>query len=91
MNKTLKPLVWLAVFTELGFLIGYNVRQPNLVVYQVDSAGAMMVGTVTNKEIIDGKYIVTVSAYGKFLVTEEQYQALHVGDEIPDYLKGRGN
>lgn len=91
MTKTIKRLFWLAVFTELGFLIGYNVRQPNLVVYQVDNAGAMLVGTVTNKEIIDGKYIVTISAYGKFLVTEQQYNSVNIGDDMPEFLKGRGS
>lgn len=61
------------------------------VVYQVDNAGAEMVGKITDKEIIEGKYTVTAGVYGKFLVTKEQYDALNVGDDIPDYLKGRGN
>lgn len=65
-----------------------KITQP--IVYQVDNAGAEMFGKITDKEIIDGRYTVTAHAYGKFLVTREQYESLHVGDEIPDYLKQRG-
>ncbi|WP_369350577.1 DUF1372 family protein [Streptococcus hillyeri] len=64
-------------------------RTPTIV-YQVDNAGAVMFGRITDKEIIDGRYTVTAGAYGKFLVTKEQYESLHVGDEIPEYLKQRG-
>ena len=61
------------------------------IVYQVDNAGSEMVGQITDKEIIEGRYTVTAGAYGKFLVTEEQYEAIKVGDEIPEYLKKRGS
>ena len=49
-----------------------------------------MHGRITGKEVIDGRYTVTAGAYGKFLVTKEQYDSLAVGDEIPDYLRGTG-
>lgn len=62
-------------------------EMPRPIVYQVDNAGGVMVGTITDKEIIDGRYTVTAGAYGKFLVTKEQYESLHVGDEMPEYLK----
>lgn len=62
-------------------------RKP-IVIYNVDNAGAAMVGEITNKQLIDGRYTVTAGAYGKFLVTREQYEAVKVGDEIPEYLKG---
>ncbi|WP_369351186.1 DUF1372 family protein [Streptococcus hillyeri] len=65
-----------------------KITQP--IVYQVDNAGAAMFGKITDKEIIDGRYTVTTGAYGKFLVTKEQYEAIKVGDPIPDYLKKRG-
>lgn len=62
-----------------------------VIIHQVDNAGGMMAGKITDKEIIDGRYTVTAGAYGKFLITEEQYNDISVGDEIPNYLKGRGN
>jgi hypothetical protein len=62
-----------------------------ITIHRADNAGAEMHGRITDKEVIDGRYTVTAGAYGKFLVTKEQYEALAVGDEIPDYLKGGGN
>lgn len=65
-------------------------KQP-IIIYKVDNAGAEMHGRITDKEIIEGRYTVTAGAYGKFLVTKEQYESLKVGDDIPKYLKQRGN
>lgn len=61
-----------------------------ITIHRADNAGAEMHGRITDKEIIDGRYTVTAGAYGKFLVTKEQYESLNVGDEIPDYLRGAG-
>lgn len=66
-------------------------NQPKTIIYKVDNAGGVMVGQITDKEIIEGRYTVTANVYGKFLVTKEQYEAIKVGDQIPDYLKERGN
>lgn len=62
-----------------------------ITIHRVDNAGGSMdvLGKITNKEVIDGRHTVTVGAYGKFLVTKEQYESLNIGDEIPDYLRGR--
>lgn len=63
-----------------------------ITIHRVDNAGGSMdvLGKITDKEVIEGKYTVTVGGYGKFLVTQEQYEAIKVGDPIPDYLKGVG-
>lgn len=63
-----------------------------ITIHRADNAGGSMdvLGKITDKEVIDGKYTVTAGAYGKFLVTEEQYEAIKVGDPIPDYLRGVG-
>lgn len=68
-----------------------QLKENRAIIYQVDNAGAAMFGKITDKETVDGRYTVTAGAYGKFLVTEEQYNEITVGDDIPDYLKGRGN
>ena len=64
-------------------------QRPKIVLHVVDNAGGEIVGKVTDKEIIEGRYTLTIGAYGKFLVTKEQYEAIKVGDPIPEYLKGR--
>ena len=61
------------------------------IIYQVDNAGGLMIGKVTDKAIVDGKYTLDCGVYGKFIVTKEQYEAVKVGDPIPEYLKKRGN
>lgn len=64
-------------------------RKP-IIIHQVDNVGGQLIGTVTAKERINGHYTVTIGAYGKFLVTKEQYNSINVGDDAPDYLKQRG-
>ncbi|MGV3029690.1 DUF1372 family protein [Streptococcus suis] len=63
-------------------------RDP-IIIYQVDNAGIEMFGKVTAKDVLDGHYYVEVKPYGKFLVTREQYEEIEIGQEMPEYLKGR--
>ncbi|HFR3814579.1 TPA: DUF1372 family protein [Streptococcus suis] len=60
-----------------------------IIIYQVDNAGTEMFGKVTAKDVVDGHYYVEVKPYGKFLVTKEQYYEIEIGQEMPEYLKGR--
>ncbi|MGT2682970.1 DUF1372 family protein [Streptococcus porci] len=93
MSKDYKLHLLILNIFILGFVIGYFAPhdEPRPIVYTVDNAGGLMTGKITDKEIIDGRYTVTVGAYGKFLVTKEQYESLKIGDPIPEYLKGRGS
>ncbi|HFZ9834261.1 TPA: DUF1372 family protein [Streptococcus agalactiae] len=99
MRYSLKERLFISLLGVLCCIVGLVIgnvallnkpKQP-IIIYQVDNAGGLMIGKVTDKEIIEGRYTVTVHAYGKFLVTKEQYEAIKVGDPIPDYLKKRGN
>ncbi|WP_105144535.1 DUF1372 family protein [Streptococcus suis] len=65
-------------------------RKP-VIIYQVDNAGTEMFGKVTAKDVLDGHYYVEVGPYGKFLVTREQYDEIEIGQDMPEYLKGRKN
>lgn len=80
------PLIVVYKFDELG----QKVRQP-IIIYQVDNDGTEMFGKVTDKAVVDGHYYVEISPYGKFLVTREQYDSINIGDEMPEWLKGRGS
>lgn len=86
-------LIFFIASCLVSFYAGAVLSKPKqtIIIYQVDNAGGVMVGQITDKEIIEGRYTVTAGAYGKFLVTEEQYNQLGIGDEIPNYLKKRGN
>ena len=101
MSDETKELIFSTTLCVICFVIGAvlgNVAPVNpqpkkqpIVIYTVDNAGGMMAGQIPDKEIIEGRYTITAGAYGKFLVTKEQYEAIKVGDQIPDYLKERGN
>lgn len=101
MSDETKELIFNTILYMMCFVVGAvfgNVAPVNpqlkkqpIIIHVVDNSGGMMAGQITDKEIIEGRYTVTAGAYGKFLVTKEQYESLKVGDEIPGYLKKRGN
>lgn len=60
-----------------------------IIVHKADNAVELH-GKVTGKSKIKNLYTLDCGAYGKFLVSKEQYEQVNVGDDIPSYLKGRG-
>lgn len=66
-------------------------RLETVTIHRVDNVGAEMHGKVTGKSKIKNLYTLDCGAYGKFLVSKEQYDAVNVGDDIPSYLKERGS
>lgn len=60
-----------------------------VVIHKADNA-AVLHGKVTGKSMVGKLYTLDCGAYGKFLVSKEQYDSVNVGDDIPSYLKGRG-
>lgn len=71
--------------------VGELKQRKSVIIHQVDNAGGMMYGKITDKQIVSGHYTVTAGAYGKFLVTKSQYDNLEIGDDIPEFLKKRGS
>lgn len=61
-----------------------------IVVHKADNA-TVLHGKITGKEMVGKLYTLDCGAYGKFLVSKEQYEQVNAGDDIPSYLKGRGN
>ena len=60
-----------------------------IVVHNADNAVELH-GKVTGKSMVGKLYTIDCGAYGKFLVSKEQYDSVNVGDDIPSYLRGRG-
>ena len=60
-----------------------------VVIHKADNAVELH-GKVTGKSKIKNLYTLDCGAYGKFLVSKEQYDQANVGDDIPSYLRGRG-
>lgn len=60
-----------------------------VVIHKADNAVELQ-GKVTGKSMVGKLYTIDCGAYGKFLVSKEQYDSVNVGDDIPSYLRGRG-
>lgn len=60
-----------------------------IVVHKADNA-TVLHGKITGKEMVGKLYTLDCGAYGKFLVSKKQYDSVNVGDDIPSYLRGRG-
>lgn len=60
-----------------------------VVIHKADNAVELH-GKVTGKSMVGKLYTIDCGAYGKFLVSKEQYDSVNVGDDIPSYLRGRG-
>lgn len=88
---TIILLVSLAInMLSVYYVLTVPRRVETVSIHKVDNVGAEMHGKVSGKEKINDLYTIDCGAYGKFLVSREQYNSVNVGDDIPSYLKGRG-
>ena len=53
-----------------------------MIVYKADNQGAEIKGRVVEKGRQSKLYTLTIRDYGVFVVTEEQYNKVKVGDEV---------
>lgn len=88
------PVAIILLLISLAINITTIIRVGNrpvevIVVHKADNV-TVLHGKVTGKSMVGKLYTLDCGAYGKFLVTKEQYDSVQVGDEIPNYLKGRG-
>lgn len=90
LKRTTYSLLIASLIINIGTLVSVVNRPVKaIIVYKADNA-TVMHGKITGKQMIGKLYTLDCGAYGKFLVTKEQYDSVNVGDDIPNYLKGRG-
>ena len=53
-----------------------------IIVYNADNKGAEIKGRVVHKEKIGGLYTITIQNYGIFVVSQDNYESLKIGDEV---------
>lgn len=88
---TIVLLVSLAInMLSVYYVLTVPRRVETVTIHRVDNVGAEMHGKVTGKSMVGKLYTIDCGAYGKFLVSKEQYDQVNVGDDIPSYLRGRG-
>ena len=68
-------------------------QRPRFIQYHADNQGGSVdiVGKIIQKKTVEGRYTILVGAYGRFLVTEDEYNSLNVGDSAPQSILERGN
>ena len=53
-----------------------------IVIYKADNKGAEIKGKVVRKEKIGDLYTITIQNYGTFVVSQDNYETLRIGDEV---------
>jgi gp27 len=53
-----------------------------IVIYKADNKGAEIKGKVVHKEKIGELYTITIKNYGIFVVSQDNYEFLKIGDEV---------
>ena len=53
-----------------------------MLIYKADNKGAEIKGVVVNKEKIGDMHTITVRNLGVFVVSQENYNSLKIGDEV---------
>lgn len=66
---------------QMGRIRDLEEKRP-IVVYKADNVGAEIKGRVVHKEKIGDLYTVTIQNYGIFVVSQDNYEFLKVGDEV---------
>ena len=84
-------LLVLSLAINIGTVVWVVNRPIEMVLIHKADNAVELHGKVTGKSMVGKLYTLDCGAYGKFLVSKDQYDNVKVGDEIPEYLKGRGN
>lgn len=86
-DNQLRILLLISIVINVTTIIRVTNRPVEaIVVHKVDNA-TVLHGKITGKQMIGKLYTIDCGAYGKFLVTKEQYDNAQVGDDIPSYLR----
>lgn len=80
----------LSLAINIGTVISVVNRPIEMVLIHKADNAVELHGKVTGKSMVGKLYTIDCGAYGKFLVSKEQYDSVNVGDDIPSYLKERG-
>lgn len=90
LRKMIYNVAIILLFISLAINITTIIRVVNRPIETKADNAVELHGKVTGKSMVGKLYTLDCGAYGKFLVTKEQYNSVNVGDDIPGYLKGRG-
>lgn len=77
-------IAWSLIATCLLFIQRGMIesRKDLIVIYKADNKGAEIKGRVVHKEKIGELYTITIQNYGTFVVSQDNYEFLKIGDEV---------
>lgn len=80
----------LSLVINIGTVVWVVNRPIEMVLIHKADNAVELHGKITGKSMVGKLYTLDCGAYGKFLVSKEQYDQVNVGDDIPSYLRGVG-
>ena len=78
--------IWILLSAGLNIWQCINIKNLEqkrpIIVYKADNQGAEIKGRVVHKEKIGELHTITIQNYGTFVVSQDNYEFLKIGDEI---------
>ena len=78
--------IWIVLSATLNIWQCVNIKNLEkkrpIVIYKADNKGAEIKGRVVHKEKIGELYTITIQNYGIFVVSQDNYEFLKIGDEV---------
>lgn len=84
----MKRFIAIWILLSAGLNVWQSIQIKNLeqkrpmLIYKADNAGAEIKGKVVHKEKIGELYTITIQNYGIFVVSQDNYEFLKIGDEV---------
>lgn len=84
----MKRFIAIWILLSAGLNVWQSIQIKNLeqkrpmLIYKADNAGAEIKGKVVHKEKIGDMHTITVQNYGIFVVSQDNYEFLKIGDEV---------
>lgn len=78
--------IWILLSAGLNIWQSIHIKKLEekrpIVIYRADNQGAEIKGKVVHKEKIGDMHTITVQNYGIFVVSQDNYEFLKIGDEV---------
>lgn len=78
--------IWILLSAGLNIWQSIHIKKLEekrpIIVYKADNAGAEIKGRVVHKEKIGDLHTITLQNYGTFVVLQDNYESLRIGDEV---------
>lgn len=78
--------IWILLSTGLNIWQCIHIKNLEqkrpIIVYKADNQGAEIKGRVVHKEKIGELHTITIQNYGTFVVSQDNYEFLKIGDEV---------